>query len=777
MNDHTLQRPDARLSIDPDGGALTIQIGSISLYGHCAAQIEQPRLKLTGNRVEELSGESCSNRHGSGKMLRVRYRPHQSGLALTLEAAQYEAHPFFALRIGLTNHGQQPVTLSTLTSLATTEMHFGSEALDGWVNGFHSWDYTGFVPHDVRLPRTPFGRLTWPLAHNPTTNRPFQEGIYASEQVGALIERDRQALIAGFIGVEDQFGQVFGNGRPGKKSLTLRTTADGVPLKPGETLWGEWAILYRVDLPHPDPIGVYAEAAARLTPPRILAQPPQPGWSSWYQFFDKVTAKDMQRNQQTLVTYRDRLPLGLIQLDDGYQPVWGDWLKTNDKFPDGIGAWADGVRSDGFTPGLWLSPFTVNLKSEFVQQHPETVLRNDKGRPSFGGFLFDQFIYGLDPTHPVVQDYLRQVFETVVHDWGIPYLKLDFLYCGALPGRRYDPGRTRAQALRDGLKLIREVAGKEAVILGCGCPLGSALGIADIFRVSMDVAPDWTPRLFGIGFPFKKMQTTLPATRNTLRGTLNRVWTHKRWWWLDADNLMVREQQNMTADEVKTLATVMALTGSHLVTSDDLPLLSDERLSWAASLLPLVDGETESWGIFSDDLPDTLIRRMTSPTGSYTLVAYFTWDGMCPKPFKLPFEKFGLPADQPMLVCDFWNQCQLAGIEETNLSFEAMDKHSAALQAVRPLEDGPQYAGSDLHISMGGEVSSWQVSDSELRFTVDLNRKADGEIWLKLPLEPSAVLCQGQPVEFDYRPGRKPEWGGICTLHVSIDGRAEFVVS
>jgi alpha-galactosidase len=771
MTDTLISRDDMLLEINPDNGIMNIRLGPAALAGRTQAQItttDKRPCTLIGEKIETLSQKTITNVHGTGRQLSAHFAPHPSGLALILESAIYEAHPFIALRVGLINNNDQTVNVHRLSPLTTTDLHLGAGPLDGWVNGYHSWSYTGHVPHNRRQPRTALGFLTWPYGHNSTTSLPREAGRYVGEEVAALVDGDRQALVAGFIGLVDQFGQVYADGRPGHQALTLQTTADGVPLDPGETLWGEWAVLYYLKLPHPDPLGIYAEAVTRLTPGRVSATAPLPGWSSWYQFFDKVTAEDMARNQRALCEWRDRLPLHLIQLDDGYQPAWGDWLEHNTKFPQGVPGWADSVRADGFEPGLWLSPFTIDRWARLYREHPEAILRDARGKPVRGGIRIDRalhWLYGLDLTHPVTQDHVRRSIETIVHEWNIRYLKLDFLYCGALPGHRYNPKRTRAQALRDGLKLIRETAGEEVKIVGCGCPLGPAIGLVDIMRVGEDVAPHWRPKLFGLERPFRD-DPHMPSARNSIGNSIRRMWTHRRFWWLDADNLMVREQQELTPAEVQSLVATIALTGSHLMTSDDLPSLSEERLCWAASLLPLIQGKGEVPTLLSDPMPDTVIQRLSGPVGSWVVAGLFNWEDH-PAERTVPLTELGIPTDSPALLCDFWGH--RVSLVQNILHTGMMPPHGVALYALRPVVAGPQLAGSDLHISMGGEISGWQIDNSGLHCTLSLGRKASGTLWLKLPQAVNSAVCNGQAISVI-----PLETQGLYAVSVSLSGEAQI---
>jgi alpha-galactosidase len=743
MSETTIANDTLRCEVDPATGHLALQIGQAELVGGCSADFSlsgQKSICTTGKVPVSIRREPAASVHGKGEQLVVDYGV-DADLALTLETAIYPAHPFVLMRVGAANRGTQPIHLHKLTPLSTTALRFGSGPLDGWVNGYHSWSFAGFIPHTHRQPRTSLGWLTFPLAHNTTTALPGHAGCYAGEEVAALVDGHRCALVAGFIGMADQFGQVYANGHPGKQSITLQTTTDGVPIDPGETLWGEWAILYTVDLPGDDPLGLYADAVARLTPGRFPSDAPPPGWSSWYQFFGAITSDEMARNQQALRDLREHLPLRLIQLDDGYQPAWGEWLQHNEKFPQGIDGWAKDVRGDGFEPGLWLSPFTIDKKASIFREHPDAVLRDARGRPMHGGFLINRWIMGLDPTHPATQEHVRRAVDTIVHQWGISYLKLDFLYCGALPGKRYDPRRTRAQALRDGLALIREAAGEKAVLVGCGCPAGPALGLIDIMRVSPDCAPRWRPYLLGFESVFRH-DPSLPATRNAIRNSIHRSWTHRRWWWLDADNLLAREQQTMTAAEIQSYATIIGLTGSHLVQSDDLTNESDERLRWVASLLPVSGEGCQVPNLLTAELPDLLIQHRQGAAGSWLVVGLFNWSDH-PAKRTINLQEIGFPAKTPVIVCDFWKGW--LSIQRDTLRTNLIPPHGAALFGLREVTPGAaQLAGSTMHFSMGSEITMWKTTKKTVRLHVTTGHQVSGTVWLKLPAPPKSVAIQGE---------------------------------
>jgi alpha-galactosidase len=157
----------------------------------------------------------------------------------------------------------------------------------------------------------------------------------------------------------------------------------------------------------------------------------------------------------------------------------------------------------------------------------------------------------------------------IVHDFGYDYLKLDFLFAAAAEGVRYDNGLTRAEALRRGLEAVRRGAGENAFILGCGCPLGPAVGMVDGMRIGPDVAPYWGA---GPGRPGE------PGTALALDAIMARSFMHRRLWLNDPDCLMLRAKETrLSDDERHALAWTIAASGGMLLISDDIGLLGPEH--------------------------------------------------------------------------------------------------------------------------------------------------------------------------------------------------------
>jgi alpha-galactosidase len=212
----------------------------------------------------------------------------------------------------------------------------------------------------------------------------------------------------------------------------------------------------------------------------------------------------------------------VVQIDDGYQAELGDWLTLSDRFAsleDIVGR----VRREGRRAGIWVAPFLVGERSAGFREHPDRVV----GGADCGTGWGDQQLHALDVTHPGAEAYLREVF-TALRGIGIDYFKTDFLFAGAMDGRRAQPA-DGVQAYRHGLRVIRESIGEDAYLLGCGAPILPSVGLVDAMRVGPDISHAFEP---------EDGDLSQPSQRAAARNTRGRAWQHGRFWVNDPDCLV-----------------------------------------------------------------------------------------------------------------------------------------------------------------------------------------------------------------------------------------------
>ena len=162
---------------------------------------------------------------------------------------------------------------------------------------------------------------------------------------------------------------------------------------------------------------------------------PMTGYTSWYNHYQNISEPVIMENLEHVHEMGQNFDV--FQIDDGYQTYVGDWLDVNaDKFPAGLEPVVDQIHAYGMKAGLWLSPFVCEKNSRCYQQHPEWLVKDERGNPVCGGSNWSTF-YALDLELSQVQDYLKEVFHQVLDVWGFDLVKLDFLYGACMQPTAY----------------------------------------------------------------------------------------------------------------------------------------------------------------------------------------------------------------------------------------------------------------------------------------------------------------------------------------------------
>jgi alpha-galactosidase len=125
-------------------------------------------------------------------------------------------------------------------------------------------------------------------------------------------------------------------------------------------------------------------------------------------------------------------------IDDGWQVnaggltsklAWGgnygDWKVDENKFPGGLKATFDYIRSLGMKPGLWISIGSATSDSRVFQDHPEWFVKNRNNRPGNIHYVADSSDFFTSCMGTNWMDYIRDVILGLVNDYGLAYAKLD----------------------------------------------------------------------------------------------------------------------------------------------------------------------------------------------------------------------------------------------------------------------------------------------------------------------------------------------------------------
>ncbi len=770
-------RTTGRLTFsDPDLSGVQVRSGMAwaryRLPG--GAERNQP---LTGLGATILEQE-IHDLHGSGGQWTCKCQPNADGLALTYHIKSYPLQPFILLRLELHNLGHSFVNVQNLCLFQASPSNGAAIQLPGLQEdyrffkvGWLGWSYTGLRMPDDRDRSSWLDNLTQLSYSNPATTSPKGRGEFASEGWGMLCGSS-VAMLAGYASTARQFGQVYTSLRPGHEALMLLSQVDGIRLDPGETCESDWGYLQFVPLPNPQPQADFVSTVAREMQARVPPAAPAPMWTHWYQFYHDIDEQRFLDNLDQLAELQPSLPIQVAELDEGYQPAWGDWTTTNQKFPHGLEWLAGEMRRRGFTPGLWLAPFTVQAKSAIARQRPDWLVKDRKGKPSRALFLDFMFFHALDLTHPEVLEHLKELAHSLIHDLGFEMLKLDFLNSAALPGDRYDPKITRAQALRRGLQVVREGAGEQAFLLGCGCPFGPAIGVVDALRIGPDTAPSWTPYFNWLPWaaPLTRSNPSMPALRNAIRNTLVLNSLHQSWWWNDPDCLLVRDSEtSLTEAEVQSSVSLVGLSGGMLVSSDDLGKVPQERLKWLISLVPNLGLRGEPLDLLQHEMPGLYRVKLEQAGQEWQLVALFNWSDQTAD-LRLRPADLGYAAGARLHLFDFWER-QYRRVSEAEVVFAAVPAHGCKLLRTAEVGEAAQVVGDTLHISQGKELRNVRIVEGTLEIeTIDMGRRVEGEVWLAGERMPIKARCNGADAAVEAK-GQ-----GVYAVKVDFTGQGKIVL-
>lgn len=269
------------------------------------------------------------------------------------------------------------------------------------------------------------------------------------------------------------------------RHLTLASEMTDILVEPGESRRSEEVVI----LAQP-----YHEAAENIfrwiaaTHGARTHRGPISGWCSWYDLLGEIHAPHVEAVAAAVRRRRNRLPVQVIQIDEGYQRHWGEW-ECNEKFSQGWQPVVEAIRGAGATPGIWIAPLGVHDAAGLRAKHPGWFQRKADGTLA-ASLAWRGPGYYLDPTHPEAQRFLREVIRAA-RGSGFEYFKIDFNT--VVPCRFHNPKMTRFQAMRELYRLYREEMGEASYLNACVFGVTrTVVGFADAARVGGDSMADWT---------------------------------------------------------------------------------------------------------------------------------------------------------------------------------------------------------------------------------------------------------------------------------------------
>jgi len=515
-------------------------------------------------------------------------------------------------------------------------------------------------------------------------------------------ERGTRGLLMGAAGPAVSDIRFYCQIGPAGIGLKVISEMNDVIVDPGETRCSEEVLI--IDQP-------FDKAAPELF--RWLAashgsrtsRGPLTGWCSWYGKGKNIDAKFIGGISSYVKANRDRLPLDVIQIDDGWQKAYGDWEVDRKKFPDGMKAVADQIRSAGAIPGIWLCP----VRSSKEGAHPD-----------------GQANEYLDPSNPAVQEFVRKALADRVAE-GYRYFKLDFLWVRDLQ-TRYDWKKTRLEIARDIYKVYREAIGEDSYLLACVGGFNRAcFGFADAARIGTDTASLMKDLYVGCCLADCINATGTTALSAGILFANDPDVTYLR----IADNPLHR-----------TWYSYVGLLGGITMTSEPLPALDPAALRNFEMLIPpapdkgrAFDGQTDPW----HRQFGFVARR---PWGNFASVLLWNPDKT---PAALPLK--GVPLEAlggKFHVWSFWDE-KYHGISDESFVAGSVPGHGPALLRLTPVAGNlPVLVGSNLHIGMGSaEIKDIEATPQGMTVTLTDAGARDGKLFIHSPRPLTLASAQG----------------------------------
>lgn len=293
------------------------------------------------------------------------------------------------------------------------------------------------------------------------------------------------------------------------------------------------------------------------------------GYTSWYNYYQNISEDIILRDLEAISKKTDKV--NTFQIDDGYQTAVGDWLSINKtKFPNGMKPIVEKIHAKGWQAGLWLAPFGAQKGSKLVSEHPDWLVKGKNGKPITVGANWGGF-YAIDIDNADARAYIKNVFDTVLNDWGFDLVKLDFLYATAVVPLH---NKTRGQLAYESIDFLRECVGDKQ-ILGCGVQQMPCFGKVEYMRIGADMALGWKHKFFR-----NLTHREDVSTPNAIHNSVYRRCLNGRAFLCDPDVFLLRRSNiQFTFEQQKVLAKFIKLFGSVLFMSDNVQEYDDEQMA------------------------------------------------------------------------------------------------------------------------------------------------------------------------------------------------------
>ena len=610
------------------------------LHSRVAAEIDHQWLRSSDYPRHSLSRDSVADELGPGTKFTIS-NTGLRGQPDLIFSLQTHANPDFVTVVVMVrnNHASTPITVQAIRTVEAIGPEIadlgGPGVSDRVLSDSFSEDRPAITIRNLTDVKSGMHRAVGSqLIYNRETKRNCFLGSLTSDKFLTIlrlhVEKDRIASYE----VDSTGTTELEKENSLEKSPTEDRIELSVPVPPGANLSSE-RLLISTGTDYHQQLETYGSLIRELHHARV-STPGIAGWWSWTAYYFGLNQGAALTNATWLAENLRDFGYNFFHMDEGYQYARGEYTTPDASlFSSGMSALESKIRALGLTPGIWTAPFEVSERSWVYENHKDWLVHNAGGQPIHAGWVIDEDpqldrLYVLDCTNPGAQDYLRKTYRTLTKDWGVRYIKLDFMDDSAIEGFYYKPNTTALEAQRMGLQIIREAVGDDVLLDKDGSPMLNPVGFVDMGRISADTGH------------------TFEASKEAAPGIAARYYMNRNFYVTDPDAFTVSRQtvdeqewhggkHPLTWDEAKVSIALAAISGGMYEIGDDLPTLGAD-----ADRVALVKNE---------DLLN--MARLGHASRPLDLVSYAPEDGM-PSIFLLEESK-----RQAILTVFNWTEKQI----------------------------------------------------------------------------------------------------------------------
>jgi hypothetical protein len=484
----------------PDGSYQLAVPGRPPIFtSRVAAQVNHQWLRSNEYPHHEASESTFTDELGSGRAVTVACTGLEGKADLVYVVQVYEKRPYAMIQVTVRNATGKEVTVQAIRAMEAVGepvLNLDGHALaDRVLSDSFSEDWPELQLYDLgKAPRGMHRGAGSQLIYNRESKQSLFLGALTSDRFLTVLHLQAastgaEAKIASFTAESTGTTEIQKDfdlkNAPAEDQIEL-----SLPLEPGADMRSE-RLMLEAGPDYHNQLLAYGDAIRRLHHARFPNETPI-GWWSWTAYYGGINEGETLANADWQAEHLKSLGYKYFQIDEGYQYARGEYATGNaTQFPDGMRFVGRHITGDGLTFGIWTGAFEVTSRAWVYEHHKDWLVHNAKGEPIPGRDVWNQktdTLFTLDTTHPGAQEYLRQTYRTLVREWGVQFIKLDFMDTTAIEGYRYRPNTTALEAQRIGLQIIRDTVGDEVVLDKDGSPMLNAVGLVDTGRISTDTA-------------------------------------------------------------------------------------------------------------------------------------------------------------------------------------------------------------------------------------------------------------------------------------------------